>query len=524
MKMIKYSKITVLFILLFCSLLSAEENSPKKELKELQQRIDQLSEKLAKFEMEEKVPKNSDKKSREDDQIEELQILLYELESRLDEVERDSFMDKLDFGLDFRTTINNYFYKDDSGAFKGKTAEEIRESSGLVSENGSSPGIVNLRMRLKMNAELFEKMRFTGWLTSYKLFNGTIDGQFGNVHGVSAGYYPDAKIYLERFYIDYFPLEWLSFTLGRCPSTDGYPYNIKSNNVRLGTYNEVAFNMPFDSLFINFLLDSAGIPDAYLRLLITTGSFLDYKEQPNLITSDFTDQSWYFGLLYEMRFPGTKNGKISFNTMYSPALTIPMQTYENKDQLLLDGSIGQFFIGNLMTGFENIGGSNLSLYGAYTMNIVVPPDRTKSDDGIVFAVDEDTGAKIPLLALFGRVDGKPQIGHMFYAGAQYSLPITLAGQSVKTGADYNYGTKKFYNQYVPDTTGFSRFLTRGHFFEGYLIIPFHFRSHLKIGYIFKQSNYAEGLPFDVISETPGDVITPLNEKIHNIYGMVEVFF
>ncbi|MBW2464973.1 MAG: DUF3373 family protein, partial [Deltaproteobacteria bacterium] len=96
-----------------------------------------------------------------------LEDRLLDLEDRVDQVERQSLLDRIQFGADYRMILNSVIYT-------GPDADPYNKDSPLQPVTNTieqtNAEIWSHRMRLSLSAEPIDSVRLTGRLTMYKMF------------------------------------------------------------------------------------------------------------------------------------------------------------------------------------------------------------------------------------------------------------------------------------------------------------------------------------------------------------------
>lgn len=161
--------------------------------------------------------------------LDSLQKDIDELNDRVDANELAATLNKVKFGLEFTTALNNIQSKNHTTGEKDKFNN--RWAMGLY---------------LNMNADVNKYTKFTGRLSMTKAFGDialgypTNDG-IGSLdagRGVAGG----SAIYVERAYVDIYMGKYAALTIGRLPGTDGPGSNLRNSSARMSTYPALAVN------------------------------------------------------------------------------------------------------------------------------------------------------------------------------------------------------------------------------------------------------------------------------------------
>lgn len=161
--------------------------------------------------------------------LDSLQKDIDELNDRVDANELAATLNKVKFGLEFTTALNNIQSKDHT---TGTTENyKNRWAMGLY---------------LNMNADVNKYTKFTGRLSMTKAFGDIALGYpmndgIGSLdagRGVAGG----SAIYVERAYVDIYMGKYAALTIGRLPGTDGPGSNLRNSSARMSTYPALAVN------------------------------------------------------------------------------------------------------------------------------------------------------------------------------------------------------------------------------------------------------------------------------------------
>lgn len=159
--------------------------------------------------------------------VDSLEKDLDEINERVDANELAATLNKVKFGLEFNTSVNNITAKNNTTG--AKESYNNRWMMGLY---------------LNMNADINKYTKFTGRLSMTKAFGDlelgapTIIGSLDAGRGVGGG----STIYVERAYVDIYMGKWAALTLGRLPATDGPGSNLRNGSARMSTYPALAVN------------------------------------------------------------------------------------------------------------------------------------------------------------------------------------------------------------------------------------------------------------------------------------------
>lgn len=165
-----------------------------------------------------------------------LQQQIDELSDRVDYNELQATLNKVKFGLDFNTSMNNFF----------------------VNNNGNSSTQANkwlMGLYLNMNADITKYAKFTGRLAMTKAFGDqSLKSSDSVMIPIDAGKYVGggSAVYVERAYVDLFLGNYWALTVGRLPGTEGPGYNLRNGAARMSTYPALLANALGDGGVVTF--------------------------------------------------------------------------------------------------------------------------------------------------------------------------------------------------------------------------------------------------------------------------------
>lgn len=179
---------------------------------------------------------------------------LADLEDRLDEIEFQSGLDKIKFGLDFSTGGGESWYKI-SERYTANPANPTQLMLVSPEQKYSAHNKWGMELHLNMNAPINDYTKFYGRLSMAKNY-GMMD-----TNGVHQPLDIDAgrdlrssgqSLYVTRAYVDLFLSKEIVATLGRQPGTDGPGGNLRNNALRQATYPALLFNTLGDAAVISY--------------------------------------------------------------------------------------------------------------------------------------------------------------------------------------------------------------------------------------------------------------------------------
>ena len=316
----------------------------------------------------------------------------------------------------------------------------------------------------------------------------------------------------------------LWFSVGRRPSTNGAPSNLRLNNERPGNGGTPALlvDYAFDGMTIGYAPDIDSLPGAYAKVCYGRGFDSGFKTPGNSIKD--TDMlgiavipvdtdplrvwlQWNRGFdIFD--FP-SMNNTIFGNT--APAVNL--------------GSIDWYGAGAMST-LKQVGPGNLNFFTDFGLSVSHPNN----------SVSDNAGFQGLMTGQFFAQDFEPKskTGWAVYAGVRYDLP-----SKTKLGFEFNHGSKDWIT-FAPaaDDMWTSKVGTRGNVFEPYVIQELDLKpissylskAFFKIGYQYYDFEYTGsnnwvGAPVKISSIQPSDMLLLAPVKTaHDVYATFEVKF
>lgn len=399
---------------------------------------------------------------------------LADLEDRLDEIEFQSGLDKINFGLDFSTGGGESWYKI-SERYSGTTLVSPEQKYSAHNKWG-------MELHLNMNAPINDYTKFYGRLSMAKNY-GMMD-----TNGVHQPLDIDAgrdlrssgqSLYVTRAYVDLFLSKEIVATLGRQPGTDGPGSNLRNNALRQATYPALLFNTLGDAAVISY-------KPRFLRQLqfVVRGAYGKiYQADSQGVVRDWTskqdalDSDLYYASMEIQPYLGSlgKNSLI-------------MLSYARLSNLALDLSALNSAIGVKNLGDTDLMNLHFESYQAFglPLNYFVSGSYMKGSGAreISFTAQNN---KVSLGKLFNE-----ETAFAVHAGLRYDFH-----RYFKLGGEYFYGSQYWY---TVTRASFNDPLniraTRGQAFDVYVITQLDRNQFFRLSYTHIQNKWNNrGLPF-----------------------------
>jgi len=410
--------------------------------------------------------------SGEDDQAREMSDI-YDV---LDTVETRSLMDRIDFGAELRTRVDNF--KVENHALLD-TSNPAAPPKLVGLRDDSNDNHWSNRFRLNMSADIMEGLTFNGRLTVFKNWG---DNDPSNMFGdFNAAHVPDdSTVKLDRAYVDWVPENSpipVALTFGRHPSTEGPPAEFKENRQRQSTYPSLIFDAESEGLVVTFGLErylglrNSGLRFAYGKIFQSDDNMDSYLDELNSV-----DDVNIGAVFFETEIPSLDESLLVLSYIKTFGMVDnPLAPNIDIGDLELFGLHGQAF---------NLFDSGLDFFASFGL------DRGHANGGSIPFLQVPDGAggfnmvNGGLLSMFGEKD---QTGYSIYSGLRYNIASDKL-HNPKIGFEYNYGSQYWFSF----TTGaelFNKLAVRGHVYDFYYIQPFNRYLFLRLGYTLVNYDY-----------------------------------
>lgn len=394
------------------------------------------------------------------------------------------------------------------------------------------------KMGLDIHAKATQDVTVNMKLAMYKTFgsqddNATTGTYFADRVGVfdgTLGHVPSSSLLdVDRVYATWSNIaeQPVWFSVGRRPSTNGAPTNLRLNNERPGNGGTPALlvDYAFDGMTLGWAPDIEMLPGAYAKICYGRGfdSGIDsgYRSTGNSVKD--TDMLGVAIIPVDtdplrVWFQWNRGFNIfDFPTMNDTAFgnTAPSTNL---------GSIDWYGIGAMST-FKKVGPGNLNFFTDFGLSVTHPNDNVSGQAGFQGL---GTGG------FFQPEAPSDKTGWAAYAGLRYDLP-----SKTKIGFEFNHGSKNWIT-FAPsaDDMWTSKVGTRGNVFEPYIIqeldlkpISSYFsKTFFKIGYQYYDFDYTGsnnwvGAPVKISEITPQTMLMMAPVKTaHDVYATFEVKF
>uniref|UniRef100_C6E110 DUF3373 domain-containing protein n=1 Tax=Geobacter sp. (strain M21) TaxID=443144 RepID=C6E110_GEOSM len=314
------------------------------------------------------------------------------------------------------------------------------------------------------------------------------------------------------------------FSVGRRPSTEGAPSNLRLNNERPGNGGTPALlvDYAFDGMTIGWAPDIEALPGAYAKLCYGRGYEAGFETTSNNLKD--TDM---LGLAIIPVDTDPLRVWLQYNRGFNifDFPTMSDTYYGNTAPSVNLGAIDWYGVGAMST-LKKVGPGNLNFFGDVGMSVTHPNDSVSGNAGFQGLM---TGA------FFNPEAPSSKTGWATYVGARYDYEPT----KTKFGVEYNHGSKNWIT-FAPaaDDMWTAKVGTRGDVYETYLIqelnskpvSSFISKAFFRIGFQYYDFEYTGsnnwvGAPVKISSIQPGDMMLMAPVKsARDIYATLEVKF
>lgn len=400
--------------------------------------------------------------------IDDMQVIV-------DDVERKSFTDVIDFVPEVRLRFDKLHYKvgkfepvptPSSDGSVERNRDDFKKDFGLAS---------SVRFRLNMHANVLDDVSFHGRMV---LQHSTQSNERLCIlsHNVKSS---DSMsgIDFDRAYFDY-KLNSLGeypfiVSFGVLPTSGGTPMQYAEVRARQSVFPALVFDMDSYGMILTSDLTNLFGSTSFLRAIAAQAYTLDPNIYPYQCNRETIDNADIYGLYFDTRF--TENTLFSIganvlNDLKAHPYLGPDITAEDAHNLgrMITFGVGidaEKIAGSSVTGFLHLASS----HGHSNGNI---DDYGSSSEGNFTNSDYATGSLIE------------DWGYAVYGGFLYDI-----ASSWSLGAEYNYGSKYWFAATQGAEDMYNKLAVRGQVGEGYLIWKYNRYLFTKVGYMYTQEDY-----------------------------------
>ncbi len=421
-----------------------------------------------------------------------------ELEERIDGIETSTLVDKIKFGIEFRTRVDNY---------------DVKTADG---NTGSDNNIWSNRLRLNMKSKISDDMKFNGRLTMYKNWADSNINQFSGMDPMQARRPSNSGLLVERAYVDWVVVKGdvpVILTLGRQPSGDGPSHQFKDNTVRKSTYSALSFDGAADGIVATINLQKVSDVDGMAVRIGYGKGYQDQSNQSYVGNPTGIEDSNVFGLFFDTGLG--QEGSLLQVSAVSATDVVSNVPGDNKN-------IGDMMLYTAMVEFTNVADSGLDLFAHYAISQIKPNGVTSNYNGMNVGL-----LQTDMSAFGGNAVNTDQIdGSAYWLGGRYTLPIKSMNNP-RIGLEYNHGDENWFSFTQGSNDSTNKLATRGSATEIYYIQPINRYAHIRVGaqmidYDYTGSGYQIGSPMKVANI--GAMAPTELDKLNNYYLLFNVAY
>ena len=372
---------------------------------------------------------------------------LYE---RADENEFQATMNRIKWGAEFETSVNNI---------------DAKVSNKHYHDNNKW----TTKLRLSMESKINDKTKFYGRLSMYKNWS---DSSVAYLADSVEGRKPigTSNLFVERAYVDYNLNNMFSVTLGRQPSSDGPGMTLIENTQRKSTYPAILFDGSADGVVATAKLASKSPMNPIVRVAYGKGFQSNTNFSPYKANQENIKDLNVYGAFYEMSLPFKAMGDTLLVLSYVHAtdfIAHPQQITASSNKNLGDMDLAGIYFEN-----NKAFGTKLSYFLSAGWN--------KPKENINNAILKDsTGNDMPAMGLI------KESGSAFHIGARYDFDL-----GIKVGYEFNHGSKYWYSFTNGSSDLLNKLATRGDVNDIYTIYQMDINQFIKIGYTMIDYDYS----------------------------------
>ncbi|MFH1214879.1 MAG: DUF3373 family protein [Pseudomonadota bacterium] len=399
----------------------------------------------------------------------------------LDVVETKALQDRINWGAELRTRVDNYKLSDLSGV----DAVILKNPDGslrMVAPNGDNEYDDNNwtnRIRLNMDAKINQTLSFHGRMTVFKNWGDSDITSTALFNDMNRAHRPGTSgVKLDRAYIDWVPdfILPVAVTIGRHPSTEGPPVEYKENRQRQSTYPSLLFDAENDGIVVTLGLERyTGLKNSGWRFAYGKGYHSDDDDSSSFSFFDDGNEAGdtdMYATFLESEIPGLKNSLVVLS--YAHLTDLPSSFLGAESPV----SLGDMDLYGVHLQASNLVESNFDVFVSWAAN----KTDANGERAIFRDVADTPWGTIDIPAGLLTDDGQDdRSGHSIFAGLRYNIPYAPF-HNPKIGFEYNHGSKYWMSMTMASTEMFNKLATRGDAYELYYIQPVNENLFFRLGY------------------------------------------
>ena len=446
------------------------------------------------------------------DEESDLAARVQELEDIVQELERKAAVQRLGWSADYRITLSSFRYTGD--ALDG--ARNADGSHKQVTINNTEQW--THRVRLSIQADPSPRIRFRARMVAYKRFGDTsftplVDGAQGRVPH-------DASARFDRFWLDWFVTDKLSFSLGRISTTDGSPSELRENLERPAATISLGFvDSEYDAVAMTYLVGPLLFRVSYIAWQFQRPDD-PYGLMPFLAKDPYPVRIYGASMLLRSSNPKLPTAEVSAYVNPQFRAVYPLPSIPGPDGQLVKASsqprsFGKLGAGTILLLWRDLSGFDFFASGSVSF---ADPNGKSIDYPL-----GPNGEPVPVFALVSS-DTSMHLGYHGYAGVRYTIPAG-GERAPKIGFETTFGSRYLVNFVTPTTDLVTRIGVRGQTYDAYYIQPIYGNLFARLSYTRIDYDHAPpiggGLGF---TEAFGGSAPPANRLIEGVNAMLHATF
>ncbi len=410
----------------------------------------------------------------------------------IEEVEKKSILDKINFSPELTLRFDKLDYK--TGKISGENTKIYNHPNASLNtlqrrdEYSKDFDIAaSIRFRLNMNAQIGDDIYFHGRLV---YMNSTQANQrlcilSRDIKSVSSS----SAFDVDRAYINYTPNKSsdfaFTFSFGLLPTTAGTPMQYAQNRKRNSMFPALVFNMNSYGLIATQKLTS----DTFVRAILAKSYTMRPNFYPYQCNRENIDNATITGIYSDTKFNFLGNSLLSFgvNMLHD----FKAHPYLGPDVGSDDAhNLGDILTFGLGLDIQKLANTNTTLFlhtalsnphgnGAVDDYQIVANASQTLADGLT--ASGKTGFSE---ASYAKGEMLSSNGYSLYLGTKYNY-----SKDINFGLEYNYGSKYWFSATQGAEDMYNKLAIRGHVGEAYISWQFHKYLYSKIGYLHTIEDY-----------------------------------
>jgi len=421
-----------------------------------------------------------------------------------------------------------------------QTLQQIGSQASVGAYAPKNQTLYTNKFGLDLNAKATQDVTVHAKLDMYKTFGSQTDSAvtgnyFADRVGVfdgTLGHVPsDGMLNVDRAYATWSNImdEPLWFSVGRRPSTNGAPSNLRLNNERPGNGGtpSLLVDYAFDGMTVGYAPDIEALPGAYAKVCYGRGfeAGINTNGNNNQPTNSLNDTDMLGVAIIPIDTDPLRvwlQWNRGFNIFDFPVMQNTV--FGNTAPTTNLGSIDWYGMGAMST-LKDVGPGKLNFFVDGGLSVTHPSDTVSAQAGFQGLM---TGA------FLAPENPTSRTGWAVYAGVRYDLP-----SKTKIGFEFNHGSK-YWITFAPaaDDMWTSKVGTRGNVYEPYIIQELDLKpissylskTFFRVGYQYYDFEYTGsnnwvGKPQKISSIQAGSLqmMAPMSSA-HDVYATFEVHF